>query len=74
MEERKKQIKLTLKAVRVNMGKTQEEMSSLFGVTKDTLSNWENHKTYPTIKDIPIIEKVTGLNYNDIIFLPSDDV
>lgn len=63
-------IKLTLKAIRVNMGKTQEEMAELYGVTENTVSNWETYRTYPTVKDIPNIEKATGLKYDNIIFLP----
>lgn len=68
----KEPIKLTLKAIRVNMGKTQEEMAELYNVTKDTVFNWENYKTYPSVKDVPNIERATGLSYNNIIFLPSD--
>lgn len=67
-------LKLTMKAIRVNMNKTLEEMADLLGVTKDVYYNWESYKTYPTVKDIPNIEKVTGLSYNDIIFLPNNDV
>lgn len=72
MEQERNKLRLTLKAVRVNMGKTQEEMAKLYGVTKDTVCNWETCKTYPSVKDIPKIEKATGLTYNDIIFLPND--
>lgn len=72
MENQKPKIKLTLKAIRVNMGKTQEEMAKLYEVTKDTVSNWETYKSYPNVKDIPIIERATGLKYDDIIFLPDN--
>lgn len=72
MENQKSKIKLTLKAIRVNMGKTQEEMAELYGVTKDTVSNWETYRTYPSVKDIPDIERATGLKYDDIIFLPDN--
>lgn len=79
MENQKpKSIKLTLKAIRVNMGKTLEEMAEEYrkngvdGITKDIIHNWETYKTFPTVKDIPNIELVTGLKYDDIIFLPSD--
>ena len=74
-----KKIKLTLKAIRVNMGKTLEEMAEVYksigikSVTKDVIYNWENYKTYPSVKDIPNIEKATGLTYDDIIFLPIND-
>lgn len=73
MEMQKPKIKLTMKAIRVNMGKTQEEMAKLYGVSKEVVFNWETYRTYPTVKDIPKIEKATGLKYDDIIFLPVDD-
>lgn len=68
MESKEKKLKLTLKAIRVNMGKSQEEMAKLYGVTENTLSNWETYRTYPSVKDIPNIERATGLKYDDIIF------
>ena len=64
--------RLTLKAIRINNGWSQEEAAKLFEVSKDTISNYENYKTYP---DVPVIEnilKVTGLKYDDIIFLPDN--
>lgn len=73
MEEVKKKYKLTLKAIRVNMGKTQDEFGKLLGVSGDVISNWENAKTYPNVKDLPKIEEVTGLSYNDINFLPDSE-
>lgn len=72
MENQKEKLKLTLKAIRVNMGLTREEMAERYGVSKDTLFNWETYKTYPDVRNIPIIEKVTGLKYDDIIFLPEN--
>lgn len=73
MENKEKKLKLTLKAIRVNMGKSQEEMAKLYGVTENTVSNWETYRTYPSVKDIPNIEKATGLKYDNIIFLPNND-
>ena len=70
MENQNPKIKLTLKAIRVNMGKSQEEMAKLYGVAKETVSNWETYKTYPSVRDIPNIENATGLKYDNIIFLP----
>ena len=64
--------RLTLKAIRVNNGWSQEETAMLYNVSKDTVSNYENYKTFP---DVPVIERilqVTGLKYDDIIFLPDN--
>ena len=64
--------KMTLKAARVNKGYTQERAAELLDVTKDIVSNWERFITYPDVKDVKKIEKVYGVTYNDIIFLPED--
>lgn len=63
-------MKATLKAIRVNNGWSQEEAAKRFGISVATLQNYELGKTFP---DVPIINKIidaTGLNYDDIIFLP----
>ena len=64
--------KLTLKAIRINNNWSAEETAKKYGISLDTLRNYENFKTFP---DVPIIERilsVTGMKYDDIIFLPSD--
>ena len=69
MEEKKR---FTLKALRINNGWSQEVASKLYGVSIDTVKNYENYKTFP---DVPIIEnilRVTGMKYDDIIFLPNN--
>ena len=63
--------KFSLKALRINNSWNYEEAAKLYGVSVDTVKNYEAYKTYP---DVPIIEnilKATGLEYNDIIFLPN---
>lgn len=70
MENKKN--KFTLKALRINNNWSQEEASKLYGVSVDTIKNYEAYRTYP---DVPIIERilnVTGLKYDDIIFLPEN--
>lgn len=65
--------KFSLKALRINNNWNYEEAAKLYGVSVDTVKNYESYKTYP---DVPIIEnilKATGLEYNDIIFLPREN-
>ena len=38
-----------LKAARIAAGLTQEQAAELLGVSRQTISNWENNKTYPDI-------------------------
>ena len=61
-------MKLTLKALRINNNLTQEEVGKKLGVTKDTISRWENAKSFPNVKQIKEIEKLYNVTYDDIIF------
>ena len=65
-------MKVTLKAIRINKGWSQEEMAQKLGISLYTLKNYESFKTFP---DVPLIKKiieVTGVKFDDIIFLPED--
>ncbi len=67
MDDRRK---FTLKGLRVNNNWTIPEAAVKYGVSVDTVKNYEAYKTFP---DVPIIEnilKATGLRYDDIVFLP----
>lgn len=63
---------MTLRAARVNKGLTQEEAGKLIGVTKATICSWETYKSYPTVAQLPLIERAYDVKYDDIIFLPTD--
>lgn len=63
-------MKVTLKAARINRGLTQEEASRQLGVSVETLGNYEKGITYPDIPVLKKIEKVYGVEYSNIIFLP----
>ena len=60
---------LTLKALRINAGLDQKGAASRIGVTPETLSNWENAKSFPNVKQIRAIENLYGVGYSDINFL-----
>lgn len=67
MEEKSK---MTLRAIRINNNWSAEDTAKKYGISLDTLRNYESFKTFP---DVPVIEnilKVTGMKYDDIIFLP----
>lgn len=63
---------ITLRAARINKGLTQKEAAILLKVSEESLSNYENGKTYPTVPLLKRIEKVYGIGYNDLFFLPED--
>ena len=65
---------ITLKAARVNKSLTQVEAANVLGITPDTLRSWERAESFPNVLQIQKIEKLYGLTYSEIIFLPSTTV
>lgn len=63
---------LTLKAIRINLGLTLEEASTMIGISKDTLANYERGTTYPDVPIIKRIEDVYNISYDKINFLVKD--
>ena len=61
-------MQLTLKAIRINKKKTQEEAAKGTGISVETLSNYEQGNTYPDIPTLKKIEQYYDVNYNDINF------
>lgn len=61
-------MELTLKALRINKGYSQEKASKLIGISVETLANYEKGITYPDVPILKKIEKVYDTNYNNINF------
>lgn len=62
-------LKMTLKAIRINAGETQEETAKALGVNVMTYSNYENGISFPTV---PMINKILDhfqVSYDNINFL-----
>jgi len=68
--ERGETMAMTLKAARVNSGLTQVDAAKLLGISVDTLRSWEKSKTFPDVQNLKNIEKLYGVSYNDLNFLP----
>lgn len=62
-------MRLTLKALRVNKGYTQEKAAKLIGISVETLANYEKGTTYPDVPILKKIEEVYETKYDNIIFL-----
>ena len=65
---------ITLKAARVNAGYKQSEAAEHLGISEECLRKWETGKSFPTVPFIQKIEKLYGIPYADILFLPSNTV
>ena len=67
-------MELTLRAARVNAGFDKKTAANKLGVSTDTLGNWENGITFPKVPHLMKIEKIYGVSYADIKFMPKDSV
>lgn len=62
---------MTLKALRANKNWTQSQAAQALGISLETWRNYERYITYPDVIVIRKMEKVFGVKYDDIIFLPN---
>lgn len=62
-------MKITLKALRVNKKMTQDDAAKALNVTRKTIQNWEDYKTFPTGLQLMSICTAYGCELNDI-YLP----
>lgn len=67
-----KNMRVSLKTAREIRGLKQSEAAELIGVSTDTLGNYERGRSYPDIPVLRKIEKVYGVPYDRLIFLPLD--
>lgn len=59
----------SLKAIRINRKKTQEQAAKGIGISVETLANYEKGITFPDIPTLKRIEKYYGVRYEEIDFL-----
>lgn len=61
--------RISLKAARVNADLTQQQLADLLGVALNTVKNWEDGKSEPTVSQLRKISEVSGISM-DFIFVP----
>ena len=56
-----------LKKARVQSGYTQEEVAEQLQVTRQTISNWENAKSYPDIISVISLSEVYQISLDELL-------
>lgn len=56
-----------LKEARISSGLTQEEVAEKMNVSRQTISNWENEKTYPDIISVIALSDVYSISLDDLL-------
>lgn len=63
---------ITLKAARVNRNLSQVNAAKALEISVDTLGKYERGQSFPNVPTIQKMEKLYGVSYNDLIFLPQN--
>lgn len=58
--------RVSIKALRIDRGMTQEELAKALNVTKKTVGSWEQGKTRPKLDKIEAICETLGVTYDSI--------
>jgi len=64
------EVRISIKAARINKGINQIDMAKMLNVTAATLSNWENGRTAPDCIQFRRISELTDTPI-DILFVPT---
>lgn len=56
-----------LKTARVNSGMTQEQISEAIQVSRQTISNWENEKSYPDIISVIKLSNLYNISLDELL-------
>lgn len=56
-----------LKEARINSGLTQEQVAEEIKVTRQTISNWENERSYPDIINVIDLSNLYSLSLDDLL-------
>ena len=65
-------IQISIAAARVNAKMTQEDVAKALKVSKQTVCNWENGKSFPSIIQATQMSELFNFPLDNIIFLPSE--
>lgn len=56
-----------LKAARLKCGMTQEEVSEMIFVSRQSISNWENEKTFPDISSVIKLSDLYSISLDELL-------
>lgn len=61
--------RISLESARVNAKLTQKKLAEILGVTQQTVNNWENGRSEPTLSQLRKISELSGIPM-DFIYVP----
>jgi len=67
LQERRIALKDTIKELRNKKGLTQEQLASVLGIARVTVTCWESGQNRPRIDMIPALAKALGCSADDLL-------
>lgn len=61
-----------LKSARVEAGLTQETVAEKIGVSRQTISNWENNRYYPDIISVISLSDLYSISLDELLVVSSN--
>ena len=56
-----------IKAKRAELGISQDELAGRIYVSRQTVSSWENDKTYPDVQSLLLLSQVFGTTIDELV-------
>lgn len=56
-----------IKGYRTELGLSQEELAEKVYVTRQSISNWENDRTYPDVRSLALLSTVFGISLDTLV-------
>ena len=56
-----------LKANRERLGLSQEDVAHAIFVSRQTMSSWENGKTYPDVQSLLLLSQLFGVSIDELV-------
>ena len=61
------EIEKQIKKYRTKMNFSQDELAQRIFVSRQTISNWENNKSYPDVKSLLLLSSLSNISLNILI-------
>jgi Predicted transcriptional regulators len=58
---------LNVKNIRKTQGLTQQKLAKILGVSRTTISAWENNVSEPDLLTLVKLKKILGVSYEDLL-------
>lgn len=56
-----------IRSQRLEHGLSQDDLAEVIFVSRQTVSNWENDKTYPDVQSLELLSQLFGITIDELV-------